>query len=425
MQLVRRGTGRDLRVDFFRGLALWWIFTDHIPGNALANYSLHNVAVCDAAELFVLLAGFAGAKAYAGAMDRHGWAYGAADAVKRAWTLYIAHIFLFVLYAAQVSSAARALGRPYYVTEVSLDAMSRTPFRAMLQALTLSYQPSMLNILPLYVAILLMFAAVMPLLRRPRLLLVLSLAMYMMTQVSGVNLPGWGGTGWYFDPFAWQLVFVIGAVLGYAPARPLPRWSRAADVLAVLLLCADLALIFAVQPNPERFPWLSAPLRDALLGIDKTGEAPARLASLLALLWLTTRLVPARTSWLHGRAAAPLTLLGQHSLPVFCSGIVLAFLGRLGMQVSHGVLMQAAVNAGGALAMLAVAVVAAWSGTPGRAQRPVRRASGPFAATVAEIAASLPQTAATPAATQIAFPFGHDTLPAVAEAEREAAMQHR
>jgi hypothetical protein len=26
-------SGRDLRIDFFRGLALWMIFTDHIVGN--------------------------------------------------------------------------------------------------------------------------------------------------------------------------------------------------------------------------------------------------------------------------------------------------------------------------------------------------------------------------------------------------------
>jgi hypothetical protein len=37
MQLIRSNRARDLRVDFFRGLALWWIYTDHIPGDVLGD----------------------------------------------------------------------------------------------------------------------------------------------------------------------------------------------------------------------------------------------------------------------------------------------------------------------------------------------------------------------------------------------------
>ena len=53
MTLIRSSRGRDLRVDFFRGLALWWIYTDHVPGDVLSKYSLQNFALCDAAEVFV------------------------------------------------------------------------------------------------------------------------------------------------------------------------------------------------------------------------------------------------------------------------------------------------------------------------------------------------------------------------------------
>ena len=37
MGLIRGNRTRDLRVDFFRGLALWWIYTDHIPGDVIAR----------------------------------------------------------------------------------------------------------------------------------------------------------------------------------------------------------------------------------------------------------------------------------------------------------------------------------------------------------------------------------------------------
>ena len=51
MQLIRSNRSRDLRVDFFRGLALWWIYTDHIPGDVLGDYSLRNFAMCDATRV--------------------------------------------------------------------------------------------------------------------------------------------------------------------------------------------------------------------------------------------------------------------------------------------------------------------------------------------------------------------------------------
>ena len=109
MSLIRHGS-RDLRVDFFRGLALWWIYTDHIPGDVLGAWSLRNWALCDATEVFVLLAGYGAGMAYGGTLRRDGLLQAAAAVVQRAWTLYIAHIFLFVVFSAQVSFSAAARG---------------------------------------------------------------------------------------------------------------------------------------------------------------------------------------------------------------------------------------------------------------------------------------------------------------------------
>ena len=174
MALIRSNTARDLRVDFFRGLALWWIYTDHIPGDVLGDYSLRNFAMCDATEVFVLLAGFGAGIAYGSVMDRQGYLYAAADTLRRAWTLYIAHIFLFVVYTAQVAYSAAALDRPFYLEETRLDVLADAPYRALLEALLLRFQPSLLNILPLYVALLLIFALALPLLRKPALLFAVS-----------------------------------------------------------------------------------------------------------------------------------------------------------------------------------------------------------------------------------------------------------
>ena len=211
--MIQSGSGRDLRVDFFRGLALWWIFVDHIPANWIAQFSLRNFALCDSTEVFVLLAGYAAGTAYGRSYDRNGWLYAGADVMRRAWTLYVVHIFLFVVFSAQVSYSATALDRGDYLDEIHLDVLAEAPYRAMLEALLLNFQPAYLNILPMYVALLAAFAVALPLLKRPWWLLGLSGAFYAVTRAKGWNLPSWTEGGWYFNPLAWQLLFMIGATL--------------------------------------------------------------------------------------------------------------------------------------------------------------------------------------------------------------------
>jgi len=365
MALIRTSGTRDLRVDFFRGLALWWIFTDHVPGDVLEQYSLHNYAMCDAAEMFVLLAGYAAGLAYGRTMDRQGYLYAAADTVRRAWTLYIAHIFLFVVFTAQVAYSARLLDRAYYLDEARLDILADSPYRALLEALLLRFQPNFLNILPLYIVLLLMFALALPLLRWPKVLLGGSLALYLVVAVDGLNMQGWGDQDWYFDPFAWQLLFMIGAVLSYRPP-PRPRVNWPFDVLSIAVLAFGLVVIFVINVHPPMLAAMPAWVTRWLISQDKTDLHPARLFSILALTWGVVRLVPFNANWLRSRLAAPFVLMGQNSLPVFCSGIFFGFMVRLGLEYRDDAWMQLATNAFGAIAMLTVAMLAAWYRGKGR-----------------------------------------------------------
>ncbi len=367
--LVENNPKRDLRVDFCRGVALWWIFTDHIPSNWIAQFSLRNFALCDATEVFVLLAGYAAGLAYGQSMDRNGYLYAAADVLRRAWVLYIAHIFLFVLFSAQVSYSATALDRSEYLDEIHLDVLAEAPYRAMLEALKLTFQPAYLNILPMYVALLGFFACTLPLLRRPVLYLALSAGIYVAARATGYNFPSWTGGGWYFNPVTWQLLFVIGATLSYAP----PRLERAAPVLNVfsaIILLSGLALLWLVWPYPEIESRVPAIAARVLVSVDKEGLHPMRLLSILALTWIVSRFVPIQARWLRHGVAQTVILCGQHSLPVFCAGIFLSFLGRLAMEERGGWGTQLAANLAGAVSMIAVAALAAWYRQKGRLPRP-------------------------------------------------------
>src|SRR5262245_24468796 len=99
---------RDARVDFFRGLALAFIFIDHVPGNRLAWFTLHNFGFSDAAEIFVFLAGYAAFLAYAPSFQEHGAAVGLRRVVRRIRDLYAAHIILLVVCVAGLAVSAKA-----------------------------------------------------------------------------------------------------------------------------------------------------------------------------------------------------------------------------------------------------------------------------------------------------------------------------
>jgi hypothetical protein len=363
MKLVK--DNRDLRIDFFRGVALWWIFTDHIPADWLGNFSIRNYALCDATEIFVLLAGYAGGIAYGGTMRRQGWLYAAADVVRRAWTLYIAHIFLFVIFAAQVGISATALDRVDYLDEIHLDVLGDAPYRALFEALTLHFQPAYLNILPLYVVVLLMFALALPLLRWPTVLAILSLTLYASARIFEINLPSWTGGGWFFNPLTWQLLFMMGAILSFAPGPP-TRYRTELDIVSVLIVIFGILMQWVVWQHPGAIAWMPDRVSRALLSVDKAGLHPFRLVSILALTWLTARLIPKDARWLRSIYASPFIVAGQHSLPVFCAGIFLSFLGRLATEANDGFLSQVGVNAAGAASLWAVGAVAAWYSIKGK-----------------------------------------------------------
>jgi hypothetical protein len=111
---------RDARIDFFRGLALFFIFVDHMHGNVLASFTLRNFGFADAAEVFVLLAGYASFLAYSRTFEKHGWWSGVAAVARRIRDLYLAHIVLLVVCVGGLFGLARALDCPAYLEHTNI-----------------------------------------------------------------------------------------------------------------------------------------------------------------------------------------------------------------------------------------------------------------------------------------------------------------
>ncbi len=113
-------SGRDIRLDLFRGLALWFIFVDHIPTNVVSWFTVRNYGFSDATEIFVFISGYTAVIAYARMMQREGWVRAAARVYRRVWQLYVAHILLFMAFAAQIVWVSIARDMPSLIDEMEL-----------------------------------------------------------------------------------------------------------------------------------------------------------------------------------------------------------------------------------------------------------------------------------------------------------------
>ncbi|HEX7388664.1 MAG TPA: OpgC domain-containing protein [Acidiphilium sp.] len=356
MKLVR--SGRDLRVDFFRGIALFCIFLDHIPHDELARFTVRNLALNDATEIFILLAGYAAALVYGRKLDRAGPVSATGDMLKRTWTIYIAHIFLFSIFIAEVAVCAAIFSHPNYVAEIGLDHLAKEPLVAIAQAVPMLYQPVFLNVLPLYVVIMGGVAPFLVLIRWPKAMLAASFALYVAARVFGWNLPTWNGHTWFFNPFTWQFLLVLGMLFSRYGKPDLP--GVATDIVAVALLVVGFAILMTTWLMPSLAVHVPAVIRPFIRDIDKTGLHPYRLLSILALAWLSARYIPPTAKFLSSRAASVFILIGQHGLNTYCASILLSFAGRVALEQDPGWGMQVAVNLAGLCAMLLVAAIGAW-----------------------------------------------------------------
>ena len=152
---MKKDNERDYRLDFCRGLALILIFIDHVPGNPASHWTLRKWAFCDAAEVFVLISGISSYLAYGSKLDKFGlkgcWCGGCDSGLTR---IYGAHLLLFFSAAFFVRIAAAYFARVDYVDFLQVKHLFADPRHYVPAALTLSYLPKYLDILPLYLILL-------------------------------------------------------------------------------------------------------------------------------------------------------------------------------------------------------------------------------------------------------------------------------
>jgi hypothetical protein len=354
---------RDLRLDLFRGLALWLIFLDHIPSNIVAWITIRNYGFSDATEIFVFISGYTAAFVYGATMQKRGFVIASARILKRAWQVYVAHIFLFAIYMAEIAYVSSSFENPLYAEEMGVFDFLRQPDVTLVQALLLKFKPANMDVLPLYIALLAFFPPfVWLLLRLPTLALFVSVAIYAAAWEFGINLPAYPSGHWAFNPFAWQLLFGFGAWCALGGIKQIGSFVR--SPVAVALAAIYLVLSFAVVMTwyvPAYAHYLPHWLAEWMYPIDKTNLDVLRLLHFFALATLTVRFVPKDWPGLHSLWLRPAVLSGQHSLEIFCLGVFLAFAAHFVMiEVSDSFAMQIFVSIFGIVIMIAAAALMSW-----------------------------------------------------------------
>ena len=315
-------------VDFWRGLALVSIFINHVPGFYFERFTHRNFGLSDSAELFVFLAGWSLRRLSDGAADARGLGRLVLRLGARAVTLYAAQILITVVALGMIAGAAFFLDNPLLLEWNNAAAVFQEPVAAHVGLVLLTHQLGFFDILPLYVVLMLAspLLAIIHFLQ-PRLVLPLSIGLYLVTLTFALNLPTWPVQGtWYFSPLAWQLVFVLGfSLAGHRGSAALVRRHRAvsrAAGTAILVLGAVLVL-GERAPDP-----VAVPEPRLFFIFDKTFETPARLVHFLALVAVFAGVFPA-VLWAARPLARLLSMLGRNSLNVFCVGSVLSLLAQI------------------------------------------------------------------------------------------------
>jgi hypothetical protein len=348
------GFGRDPRIDACRGIALWWIFLDHIPGNIGSWLTLRNYGFSDAAEVFMFISGMTCALAYGRARQFEGWSGVIRRSLWRAWDIYAAFLLLTLACAIIVHLA----GRDHLADESNTRVLLEHPGAALAHAAILQYRPVNTDILPMFVAYHVLFAPLLwLLLRAPNVTLGASLLLYALVHVFGWTVPAWPDKVWFFNPLAWQLLIVLGAwwVIEGKRLRPYVT-SRTALVLAVLYLAFSLIIALSWRIKLIE-PLIPQTLANLLFAMDKSNLSPLRVLHFLSLAILAAKIVP--HTWRR-----PTTLLmrgavrcGESSLPIYCLGVLLALAGYVALlDLSDRLPMQITLSLGGILIMIVAAM---------------------------------------------------------------------
>jgi hypothetical protein len=351
---------RDFRIDLFRGLALWWIFLDHVPETYLNHLTPKNFGFSDAAEILVFLSGLASGSVYGAVARQFGLLAASLRVLRRAFQIYVAQIVTVVILLAEVTLFA--VRQPDLLDHANLAVFVAHPAEALFQAGMLRYSP--VNLDPLLLMVILHFGLVLILpamIRWPTPTLIASALLYFVSHWLDWSIPAYPRGVIYFNPLDWQLLYVIGMWWGMEPTKQRPTFlkSRLLAVLAAVYLLFSLFITLGWHFHSLE-AYVPAAIVRTIYPIDKGDLDILRILHFLALALLCWRLLPCNLSVLRTRFLRPLVRCGEYSLAIYCVSVLLSFAGHAILNAGwNNLASQSLVSVAGIVIMATIAVLLA------------------------------------------------------------------
>src|SRR4051794_21165956 len=285
------GAARDLRIDFFCGLALYMIIFDHIPGDPLNKFTYERLGFSDAAEIFVFLSGVSCGIVYSRVLSRRG-----VGGLLRGVSWRALHIYTYYLIASLVTILLIVLSRDIVAipdNHQAFIALRENPLGAIQSAIFLISPPDLPGILVLYLELTLFFVPIFILTAawsNAEASLLVSGSLWLLAQFYPDLLPRLADHS-YFNPLSWQFIFCIGMFVG--------TWYNSGHLSVemlrkrcwALLACAIVGagLLYHLAENLEHRQLLNLgalALSDATLSHMKENLSAIRLLHFLAVAFL-------------------------------------------------------------------------------------------------------------------------------------------
>ena len=292
---------RDVRIDFFRGAALLIILVDHLEAQThfrvVRSWTPVSLGFSDGAEAFVFLSGLTCGIVYQRRLRLQGVLFCETAALKRALQIYLA--YLVTVWICLIIGVIFQHSTPLLNKRLGLEHGSVT---CAAFALTMCYHPFALPILPFYAIVLPWMPLMVVLFRRcGAIAWLISFSLYVAAQL----LPSFHlsdvvrGGEWFFNPFAWQFLFVIGLACGVDSNH-----VQYSQLVRYILLCgATVVVVLSLLIRKECFsevPFLNS-ISDAVISIadnpsSKTRLHPIRVFHFICVAYCIAQLLPDASS---------------------------------------------------------------------------------------------------------------------------------
>lgn len=353
------GFDRDLRLDACRGIALCFVFLNHIPNNTFSWLTLRHYGFSDTTEIFMFVSGVTCTLAYREVLHKDGWSAVVSHTLRRTWEIYASSLILIVALVVLVWLD----GRGHVADETNVRVLLEQPGAALTHAVVLLYRPVNTDVLPTFVLFHLMLAPLLwSMLRFPNACLTASALLYLLVQMYDWNLPEWPTNRWYFNPLAWQVLVVLGAWWVVVGRRKMPTILTSRPVLALAITYLLFSLVVALSWDIKLLEIAISPsIPKALYPIDKPNLDPLRLLHFVMLAIVVTRFVPEKWPGFEKPVWRMAIRCGENSLETYCAGVVLSLGAYIFLtRVSDGVLAQFAMSAAGTIVLVVFATSLTW-----------------------------------------------------------------